>query len=133
MWRTLRVVAEGVEDVHRLLARHGEHVLAAFGREAVDEEMGGGPDGHAREGSRKAPSLGQHARARRNLSALSAVGRSDLSPRLRPSTMTLRHGSVQWPSQVLGASAQRNVGGMAAAGPPGGIRTPDLLIRSQSL
>ena len=38
-----RVVGERLEDVHRLLAGHGEDVLAALGREAVDEEVGGRP------------------------------------------------------------------------------------------
>ena len=40
-----RVVGERLEDVHRLLAGHGEHPLAALGREAVDEEVGGGAPG----------------------------------------------------------------------------------------
>ena len=35
------VVRQRVEDVHRLLAGHGEDVLAALGGEAVDEEVGG--------------------------------------------------------------------------------------------
>ena len=34
-----------LEDVHRLLARHREDVLAALRREAVDEEVRGGPPG----------------------------------------------------------------------------------------
>ena len=34
---------ERVEDVHRLLARDGEDVLAALGLKALDEEMGGSP------------------------------------------------------------------------------------------
>ncbi len=38
-----RVIAERVEDVHRLLAGHGEDVVAALGGEAIDEEVGGGP------------------------------------------------------------------------------------------
>ena len=37
------VIAERVEDVHRLLAGDREDVVAALGREAVDEEVGGGP------------------------------------------------------------------------------------------
>ena len=36
-----RVAGERLEDVHRLLAGHGEDVLAALGGEAVDEEVGG--------------------------------------------------------------------------------------------
>ena len=36
------VVAEGIEDVHRLLAGHGEDVFAALGGEAIDEQMRGG-------------------------------------------------------------------------------------------
>jgi len=32
------LAAQRVEDVHRLLARHGEDVLAPLGREAFDEE-----------------------------------------------------------------------------------------------
>ena len=45
------VPRQRVEDVHRLLARDAEDVLAALGREAVDEEVGGAPrsiGGHAR-------------------------------------------------------------------------------------
>ena len=34
---------EGLEDVHRLLAGHGEHVLAVLCLEAVDEQVGSGP------------------------------------------------------------------------------------------
>ena len=34
---------ERLEDVQRLLAGHGEHVLAALRLEAGDEEVGGGP------------------------------------------------------------------------------------------
>ena len=41
--------AERIEDVHRLLARHREDVLAALGGEALHEQRGGGPGsvGHA--------------------------------------------------------------------------------------
>ena len=39
------VVAQRVEDVHRLLAGHREDVLAALGREAVDEQVGGAARG----------------------------------------------------------------------------------------
>src|SRR5262249_11799172 len=39
------LVTQGFEDVHRLLARHGEDVLAALGRQALDEEAGRGPRG----------------------------------------------------------------------------------------
>jgi hypothetical protein len=45
------VARQRVEDVHRLLARNAEHVLAALGRETVDQEVGGTPrsiGGHAR-------------------------------------------------------------------------------------
>ena len=38
-----RVVAQRVEDVHGLLARDGEDVVAALSPEAVDEKVGGGP------------------------------------------------------------------------------------------
>ena len=41
MWRTAGRSRQRVEDVHRLLARDGEDVLAALGGEAVDEEVGG--------------------------------------------------------------------------------------------
>ena len=48
--------AERVEDVHRLLARHREDVLAALGFEALDEQGGGGPGsvGHARQSTGQA-------------------------------------------------------------------------------
>ena len=38
-----RPLRQRIEDVHRLLARHGEDVLAALGDEAVDEQVGGDP------------------------------------------------------------------------------------------
>ena len=50
-WRIRLVARQRVEDVHRLLARDAEDVLAALGREAVDEEVGSAPrsiGGHAR-------------------------------------------------------------------------------------
>ncbi len=48
--------AERVEDVHRLLARHREDVLAALGGEALDEQRGGGPGsvGHAGQSTGRA-------------------------------------------------------------------------------
>ena len=52
------VIAQRVEDVHRLLAGHAEDVFAALRGEAVDEEMRGGPGagfrlgGHGGERSR---------------------------------------------------------------------------------
>ena len=51
MWRTAVLAAERLEDVHRLLAGHREDVLAALGREALDEQGGGrsgGAGGHGR-------------------------------------------------------------------------------------
>src|ERR1035437_5580370 len=46
------LVAERLQDVHRLLARHGEDVLATLGGEAFDEEGGG----------RSAGRVGHHGR-----------------------------------------------------------------------
>ena len=53
--------AERVEDVHRLLARDREDVLAALGGEALDEERGGCPGsvGHARQSTGQAVPDGQ--------------------------------------------------------------------------
>ena len=36
-----RLVSQGIEDVHRLLAGHGEDGLAALSDEAIDEQVGG--------------------------------------------------------------------------------------------
>ena len=45
------LAAQRVQDIHRLLARDREDVLAALGREALDEQRCGGPGGvgHARQ------------------------------------------------------------------------------------
>ena len=52
-----RLPAERVEDVHRLLARDREDVVAALGGEALDEQGRGGPlrgVGHGRESTGRA-------------------------------------------------------------------------------
>ena len=54
MWRIAGLAGERVEDVHRLLARDGEDVLAALGDEALDEQVGGGPLARGHPGSLRA-------------------------------------------------------------------------------
>ena len=59
------VARQRVEDVHRLLAGHGEDEVAALGREAVDEEVGSSPRriaGHDRSVGR--PSVRRAGRVR---------------------------------------------------------------------
>ena len=61
-WRTVAVRRQRVEDVHRLLAGHGEDVLAALGGEAVDEQVGGGSGRAGGSESRAECSRGFRAR-----------------------------------------------------------------------
>ena len=82
------VARQRVEDVHRLLAGHGEDVLAALGGKAVDEQVGGAA-GRARGGRHGPPRVGHRPTIRRSptpgptrCATLAAVRLED---RVRPS------------------------------------------------
>ncbi len=98
-WRICGRRREGIEDVHRLLAGHGEDGVAALGDEALDEQVGGTTAGRGCGHGRVIVSLDRRIGAAAGGSA-APQRRSDQTRPLGPTVAR----AARWPDDTRHAS-----------------------------